>query len=420
MVVGLARWIADVFGKQLVLPHCISNENPAHICSQKPNTNEQAQKQVFANVTAIFERASLAGCDSDSHLAKAVEPVELSQLQQQQPHAARGITCLAVRVEDCANEIAMDTQLVSANVHLARFVQTDSIAYAIGWLNQEPNATSSALRRHMASVKYVKSPECRGSANCPATCRSPRQCIEARCPLHCMMSSQPLIATGDIFIAGLFQFAMQLKRPFEICTRPRLTGRAKSDVTEIAAALPEPRKFVCVHWRAGDFLVSSKATYNSHLSNTSLITEVIASAARAVGVSHALMLTNARRERQKEMRRMAKRAGVGLTIRACHSVPPDVEKEACVRGAAALVLTGGSTFSEHMLALAPPGTPYTHLGRCLRSLTPRDCYLGKSNRMSRRGSDRSRNWCRAGFAGDHEHDDANKVRCRVWLDYGHV
>tara|TARA_B110001452_G_scaffold255822_1_gene248619 strand:- start:1781 stop:2452 length:672 start_codon:yes stop_codon:yes gene_type:complete len=208
---------------------------------------------------------------------------------------------------------------------------------------------------------------------------------------------------GDVFVTGwtLFQISMQMPNIFRICEPPQLQPWARREMLQVVEAMKmadgRHRPFVCVHWRGGDFLANSnpqKQARNNHLYNGSVMAAITASVARAVGVADALVLTNARVERQLEMRRAARAAGLRLTMRACTDVPPDVEKHACAERSSALVLTASSTFSEHIQSMAPSGTPYVYVGKC------EGLFMSVRGCLSRSIHQRDKVQCRVGRAGE--------------------
>ena len=206
---------------------------------------------------------------------------------------------------------------------------------------------------------------------------------------------------GDIFVPNLFTYGglTDLKRP-PLCNPLALSARAAAQSRALRASLPP--KFICVHWRAGDFLstmplsrLRGKAmiSLNTGLASGSFMAKIAARAARAVGASHVLVLTNARWERTHnfsralELENTAPRPQVfrhgrieqsdnlTATILSCSDAPPDSEKEVCATGASALLLSYRSSFSTHILRMARaysaahdlPEVRFEYISSCRRS-----------------------------------------------------
>ena len=72
---------------------------------------------------------------------------------------------------------------------------------------------------------------------------------------------------------------------------------------------------------------------------------------------------------------------VPLRVQRCTDMPADAEKLVCA-GAQALLLSAGSTFSEHLLELAQPGTPYAYLGGCSHADSWNACSTKKRERRA--------------------------------------
>ena len=372
MVLNLARWLAEQFGKTVVLPLCTSSENPEHTCVLRKHVPNQRLKYVMVNMSALYTSESLGGC---------IQPrpaVALSDVAAKHTRGATQLTCISSRAEHCAADIARDPQL--QGVVLSRFLRSDALRYALAWLNGRPHGApprSSSWARAVGADAHACVDEGYRPA-CASRPGMPKRCMPIECPRPCGdqggEARPALHIAGDIFVPNLFlEATARLQRPFGICNPPVLQPRARAEATLMQSESEGP--FVCVHWRAGDFLVSRVNQHNRHLFNGSTMAAITASAASAVGVSHALVLTNARVERQEEMRAAARALGLKLRLRACTATPPDVEKHACAEHGRALVLSSRSTFSAHMLSLAPAGTPYVFVGGCEPSSTSVDACL---------------------------------------------
>lgn len=428
MQINLARWLAEQFGKTLVMPMCISSENPEHTCTVRKNVPNQRLRYVHVNMSAIWTARSLGGC------AVPREAVELHSVAHRHARESTRLTCIGLRPDECASEIARDAQF--NGTVLARNVQSYPLHLALRWLQRQPVSAaphevswararadaehSSCQQAHDPCSRcvrtlsaqdqyrsrggsYVSAPNGQAvgflTEKCLANSTCPRRCAEALvAPLDNVLQME-----GDVFVTGwtLFQISMQMPNIFRICEPPQLQPWARREMLQVVEAMKmadgRHRPFVCVHWRGGDFLANSnpqKQARNNHLYNGSVMAAITASVARAVGVADALVLTNARVERQLEMRRAARAAGLRLTMRACTDVPPDVEKHACAERSSALVLTASSTFSEHIQSMAPSGTPYVYVGKC------EGLFMSVRGCLSRSIHQRDKVQCRVGRAGE--------------------
>lgn len=388
MVLNLARWLAEQFGKTVVLPLCTSSENPEHTCVLRKNAPNQRLRYVMVNMSALYTSESLGGC---------VQPrpaVALRDVAAKHTRGATQLTCISSRAEHCAADVARDPQL--QGIVLSRFVRSDALQYALAWLNGRPrDAPPRSSSWAAAGAVGANARACVDEGHrseCPSR-PGLNRCMPIECPQRCGEARPALHIAGDIFVPNLFlEATLRLQRPFGICNPPVLQPRARVEAMQMQSNAP----FVCVHWRAGDFLVNRAQQASSHLFNGSTMVAITASAASAAGASHALVLTNARVERQAEMRAAARAAGLKLRVRACTAAPPDVEKHACAERGRALVLSAHSTFSEHMLSLAPAGTPYVFVGGCDPSSTSVDACL-RSPWLRKRGAPQQET-CRIGRA----------------------
>ena len=406
MMINMARWLAEQFGKTPVLPLCSSSENPEQTCALRSERLFPVQRlrYVMVNMSAIYTTESLGRCTSThSHLERR-HAVALRDVARKHRRGATQLTCVGRRVEDCADDVAKDPQFDGAV--LRRFVRSEALEYALGWLNSRTdnsppwNSSWTALgavsNQHEACCKpWV------------GACSGPKTCLRIQCSRQCGSAARPALQLkGDILVTGLFELAThRLRRPFSMCDPPQLQPWARAEATQIVDTMGG-MPFVCVHWRAGDFLAKTKISLNVHLSNARVMAAITASAARAVGASQALVLTNARVERQAEMRAAALALGLKVQLRACSAVPPDVEKHACAERGRALVLSAYSTFSDHMLTLAPPGTPYAFVGRCARpDMTVAAC-LARPRMTSASTASIATHSCRVGRTFG---------ECKMWL-----
>ena len=172
-----------------------------------------------------------------------------------------------------------------------------------------------------------------------------------------------------------------------LCDGLKLSERAAKQAATLSAELPA--KFACMHWRGSDFFSpdplsrlhgKSMGSQFRGLANASFLAAAAARAARSVGAAHILVLTNANWERTTAFRAAlaAQKPGaaagdtpVTATVRSCSDMPPDAEKHVCAHRAAALLLSGASSFSTHIARLARPrGVPVVYLSSCPSRLSP--------------------------------------------------
>ena len=389
MVTELARWLAEQLNKTLIMPLCSSAENTEQACSAGSTKEDQTEINLLVNTTAVFERGSIGGC------LAARAAVDLDEYLQQQRRQRRGdghvrvqtpLTCVSKDVDSCAWMLATNYQFVGLKLH--RYVNFDLAKLVSVWLQYAINQTATHQGRELT-------PEGLATARSMATVGSLRDLLRRQdlgepCAAHlitagcnisaslitggasrallppCMRNCQGVsvfdAAAGDIFVPNLFRYASptDVNRP-ALCMAPELSQRAAAQSRTLLRALPG--KFICVHWRGGDFLSTmplnrlrgkSMLSLNKALSDGAFMARAAVRAAQNVGARHVLLLTDARWERTELFSQTLAREGPGInaTILSCTDAPPDSEKQVCAAGAAALLLSLRSSFSVHIHRMA--------------------------------------------------------------------
>ena len=415
LVLELARWLAEQLDMQLVVPLCSSGENTEQSC--KPNSKMQEHKEVnlLVNISAVYSRSSLGGCH---HHREARDVHDL--LQPYNGDRRRTVTCVGRTPSSCAWMLGSDYKFVGLSPRAFR--EFDVGLLTIAWLTHTAThgytdegekvhrgrELRRALRRQDGGEPCTPVAV---SVGCPCDRQGPagggvvdpahrgdgshrgkdRSCTGwssksglfthqhngslPPCLRDCHGQSLFDAAAGDIFLPNLFDYATHAVT-FRPCPRLELSTHAAAQVAQLRSSLPS--RFVCMHWRAGDFLSpnplgrfhgASLLSRNGALANETFMAAVAVRAAIAARVRHVLVLTNAKFERGRRFEQSVAAASpaVGLTMRVCTDAPPDAEKEVCARGAAALVLSKDSSFSAHIHSMASSGTPVEYLSSCPRS-----------------------------------------------------
>lgn len=221
----------------------------------------------------------------------------------------------------------------------------------------------------------------------------PAAALPPPCLRNCMGVSVLDATRGHVYVPDLFDRAGMLHQgrlasspcaPLDLAARPAQQAHA----LHAAVSPAPPGRFLCVHWRAGDFLSPTplsrfrgKSNLELHdmLANGTAMGAAAARAARTVGARHVLVLTNARLDRVAAFQQAIEweatqlPSPLALTARVCSDAPPDAEKRVCAK-AAGLVLSTDSSFSLDILRLAAPGTPHTFVARCLTAKGWRRAY----------------------------------------------
>lgn len=322
MQLNAARWLASRLNKTLVVPFCPSEEALGE-CVDGSGEVAMASTAVYMNTTSVWQSESLGGCEHERQVVLLHDALR----------DGREVTCLGESSKACVSELSADSQLLRG-LTVRWLVRTDA------W---------DHLRRDVQGTW--------------------------RPPFH--------VPAGDVYVPHIFRLGMNRSslagstQTFDLCPlRPQLTARAAADAQALRGSLP--KRFVCMHWRAGDFISHMEPKHRG-LTNGTRMAVLASLAARTVGASHVLLLTNAglkdaRTERlhmqwqqktpslwprERDPLEILKRLisalrsrQIQLTVRSgCSSTPPDVEKHVCAK-ANALILSAGSTFSQHILALA--------------------------------------------------------------------
>jgi hypothetical protein len=388
LVIGLARWLAEQLGKTLVVPLCASAENTEQSCSSAASSlSDHRERNLLISVTAVYDRWSVGGCQ-EPRIGTDLRTVVGT------PKVPRSLTCVGGSVHGCSWMLATNYQFVGLT--LGRFVEWDLGAISVAWLRYatrqgsppehlDSKALRKALRRQDDGEQctYYKLLGCCGGNESVAAAQPPQQrgAVGGSCakdPLlpPCLRDCRGLsvfdATAGDVFVPNLFQQGgFTDPQRHQQCRPLKLSKRAAAQAEALRAALPG--RFVCVHWRAGDFLsterlprlrMESMSQRNGALNSSTFMAAVAARAAAAVGVAHVLVLTNAKWARARAFEHALFSHGFNATVRLCTSAPPDSEKEVCAKGAEALLLSQASSFSTHIQRMAPKGVPVEYLGGC--------------------------------------------------------
>ena len=317
--VTAARWLAERLGKVAVIPPRLSGE-AVRRCPADPLSRTTVEALMVINMSAVWNSSTLSTCrhHSQRHAMPWSEALP----------RAHNLTCWARSAGECAREVTERPLL--EGVRMTRFAHAADL---------EP------LRSKSVSLSSWK-------------------------PLQ--------VPAGDIYVPDIFSFAFRsaLGGPRELfrqCRMPSLTQRAAAATAALLHKLP--RRFVCVHWRAEDF-VGTETPRARILADGRRVAAAALAVAAASNASHVLLLSNAglldlqtakshrrmRREGKKtlgdatlkqvrEFSRVVAAHGIEQTTRSCTAAPADSEKYACAH-ASALVLSAGSTFSDHIYAIA--------------------------------------------------------------------
>ena len=393
LVLELARWLAEQLDKDLVVPLCSSGESTEQSCTPGSIRADHKEINLLVNLTAVYSRDSMGGCRQrrDARdMRDVLNVVPRSGAKEWQFTAGRTLTCVGRTAFNCAWMLGSDHKF--SGLSLRSFVNLDLGRLAVAWLEFVARGRASdandmhgsrALRRALrrqddgeACTPYVASLDCScQSASCDARIVNRRvNSTLPPCLRDCQGRSIFDATAGDIFVPTLFDHG-GLNDPYRqhMCSPMTLSDRAMAQADALRKSLPA--RFVCMHWRAGDFLSpdplgrlhqASMLSMNRALANASFMASAAERAALNVKVGHVLVLTNARWERQQsfEQALASGRHGIRVTMRACSGAPPDAEKEVCARSATALVLSSGSSFSTHLHRMAPHGLPIEYIAPC--------------------------------------------------------
>ena len=351
IVLNFARWLAELLGKTVVVPVCADGDG----CFQKLR---------WTNLTAIWQPSSFESCRSPPVRVTRERGLQFRSTLRN-PSLATA-TCLGMSAEQCANEVSTDPKL-SRSLVLNSYTHYVLPILAAASLNRECGSNGrcdwGALAVSERCHQFVASGGCEWFITTNQTSlKSLWKGLQASdlCPRACAEHAYQNVPEGNVYVANLFMLAMGLQDSWRLCNKTLLNELPRTQAVALRATLP--RRFVCMHWRAGDFLRKRLSPNSANLSNITKLAIALRAAASAVGASEALVLSNAD----------AKLAGLlaaelqgTLTLRMsrCTNTPADAEKTVCA-GAAALLLSRRSTFSTHILKLAAPGTRYSVLGGC--------------------------------------------------------
>ena len=372
IALNFARWLAELLGKSVVVPLCTDGDG----CFAKLR---------MTNLTAIWQPSSFGGCHSTAH-----SPAVSSTPRTCHTGACLGsltapnlATCLGLTPNDCAGEVSADPKL-SRSLVLSGFTHYTLPTLAAASLNGE--CEQNGTRDWKTLVVNERCRNFVASGGCePYTSRNQTSLKglwrglggpwplaaalssskahsqpSTACPRACAEHAYPDVPEGNVYIAHLFPLAMGLHDSWRLCDNPVLSKRPRMQAAEIRATLPE--RFVCMHWRAGDFLLKRGSPSAAALANSSKIAKALRTVASAVGATSALVLSNVD-DRLGRLFTAELQGTLAVKMSRCSDTPPDAEKTVCA-DAVALLLSRRSTFSKHILALAAPSTRYSYLGYC--------------------------------------------------------
>ena len=365
VVLNFARWLAELLGKRAAVPLCAEGNG----CFWGEYSREaQRPPARWANLSEVWDPESFAGCRA---FPLTVMPSMATELRETRA------TCLALSAEHCANEIAVDPRL-SGKLILGGFSRSTlpTLAAAslrtMGECGGAGQCDWAALPVSERCRQLVASGGCEACSASRGSSRSAtRACESTPCPRACAAHVNPGVPRGDVYVANLHSMALSLGDTWRLCDPPRLGERARRLAAALRATLPP--KFICMHWRLGDFLrLPGYKNYASLLLNTTEIARLVRMAAAGIGASAVLVLTNGAAQLTAALTKRLRQGAVSATVARCTDTPADAEKAVCA-GADALLLSAKSTFSRHILKLAPPGTPYAFLGYCARDTSWQEC-----------------------------------------------
>lgn len=391
----LARWLADQLNKVVVIPFCASAENTEQACQLGSARSDARERNILVNISAVYLRESAGGCRTRRHAVDLLDELKHTHNVARK----RVVTCVGRTAAHCAWVLATNHQF--NGIALSRFIRFDLGAFAVAWLKYQravdnhliASTLQQALQRQDQGEPCVmpKGMECdvcteghgssagdgarcgRGSSSSGHVSNAAAERTLAPCMRDCLGTSIFDAVSGDVFVPNLFEHAgmTDSTRP-NPCLPLALSPRAAEQAATLRRQLPA--RFVCLHWRAGDFLSTeplsrlhgaSMLSHHRALANSTTMAAIAARVARNVGLQHVLVLTNARYERTRAfMTSMRLVQGLNATLWACTDAPPDSEKEVCAKEASALVLSQGSSFSTHLRRMAPTTVPHVYVAGC--------------------------------------------------------
>ena len=430
LVYNVARWIAEQLGKRLVAPLCASAENTEQSCVAGSMQPEHKELNLLVNMGKVYDWDSLGGCQRRTAAidirellgASFMNGVNIGSRRAVQPAVGRRVRqlrCAGDSASTCAWMFTINHQF--AGLALERFVHFDLGMLAHAWAeyvgslkNAEakkaavaPGAILETLRRQDAGEPCTRHSLSGEGCSCNVTSTAASACIKGMYRPHilnksmasgdvayqlnppCLRNCRGLsvfdATAGNVFVPNLFQHSGVIDpHRTELCSPLQLTERAASQALALRAELPQ--SFLCVHWRAADFLSpeplsrlhgKTMASQFRALGNSSFMAYASARAARRVGTRHILLMTNAQWEKTQQFKMALQRetqdpsSTIAVTIRSCSDAPPDAEKHVCAHDAAGLLLSRSSSFSAHIHRMARSrGIPVEYLSSCPSHRSP--------------------------------------------------
>ena len=442
LVFHTARWIAEQLGKTLVVPLCASAENTEQSCLANSQQPEHKELNLLVSMTEVYDKSNMGSCQlqtpavdireimgsqfmesaSDTHTSSGAWRPAV-RLQQRQQHALSELSCVGHSATRCSWMLAINHQY--AGLRFARFINfdvgllmqawseyasslNDSEAKANAWaadalrktlqrqdagepcmrhsLSDEGCACTNSSQRDDGSDAAIRAMCVRGiqrlrQTDARASIARSQSPISPPCLRNCRGVSVFDATHGNIFVPTLFEHSeLTNAYRYEPCKPLELSKRAAAQAATLRKSLPT--RFVCVHWRAADFLSpeplsrlhgKSLRSQFGALGNATFMAAASLRAARNTGVSHILVLTNAKWEKTRlfedELERLRHAEGglhaasTTVTMRTCTDAPPDAEKHVCAHDGSGLLLSRSSSFSTHIHRMArareaPPPVEY--------------------------------------------------------------
>ena len=381
LTVEVVRFLAERFGRQLVLPPCHTSPLGEQACAARPDLPPQRQILVPFALSKILQPRDLARCWATAGWAPPLlSPIDLPV--QAEP---RNVTCVEIvehtasrpRARNpCEDELREDMELRS---QLAlRFVRHVTIS-------------ARDMARVGASTGYAPASSASGQATASRTLYSrlvggggggggggvPSSAFStpstAFYVFDTLLRASVRLPDGDLYINGAFSLFTRgiltkaLAKPyFGLCTLPRETQDVEAMEGQLHRALGfARRKTLCVHWRGEDFHHPHILARHRQNGSATVAAAHAIRLARRLSASSVLVLSNARFEALDEllgrMRADGLRASspreLGGTAFACDS--------SFVYGVAAEMLTCSraqhflgsprSSFSSHIVAMRSRG-----------------------------------------------------------------
>ena len=275
LTVEVARYVGELLGRQLVLPHCHTSPLAEHACASMPGIPPQRQTVVPLALDRVMRHSDLARCRSRANTMPLLSYSDVPLSAE-----PRNATCLTiVRKLDSAPQKS----------YVEHHQRTGSSRCDAELKGDEEMRTQVPLR-------FVKSVTIDGAHAFPPTAQTRRL-------LH------SLAPTGDVFLNNAFMTFSKsylTTKPFSLCDLPAVTeGVLRMErALEARLAMP-PHAALCVHWRGEDFHHPHKLQ-RARLNESAASLAATAAAqvrrvAKAAGATDVLVLSNARFEALNEL-----------------------------------------------------------------------------------------------------------------------